>query len=42
MKEIRWLDTTVHIDLYDQEPYVTEAAQVTADFLRKHLGTGRQ
>ncbi|WP_291418486.1 alpha/beta hydrolase [Actinophytocola sp.] len=39
VKEIRWLDTTVHIDLYDQEPYVTEAVQVTADFLRKHLGT---
>lgn len=36
-KEIRWLDTRVHIDLYDQEPYVTEAARTTADFLHRHL-----
>lgn len=36
-KQIRWLDTTVHIDLYDQEPYLTEAAESTVDFLRRYL-----
>ncbi|OLF10839.1 alpha/beta hydrolase [Actinophytocola xanthii] len=37
MKEIRWLDTKVHIDLYDAEPYVGEAVDATADFLHRHL-----
>jgi len=36
-KEIRWLDTDRHIDLYDVEPYVTQAAQATADFLHRNL-----
>ncbi|TDV44235.1 alpha/beta hydrolase [Actinophytocola oryzae] len=35
--EIRWLDTTVHIDLYDVEPYVGQAAEATVEFLGKHL-----
>lgn len=37
VKEIRWLDCEQHIDLYDAEPYVTEAAGATADFLHRHL-----
>ncbi|GAA0388250.1 hypothetical protein Acor_53640 [Acrocarpospora corrugata] len=36
-KEILWLDATQHIDLYDVEPYVTQAAQTSADFLHRHL-----
>jgi fermentation-respiration switch protein FrsA (DUF1100 family) len=37
VKEIRWLDTKVHVDLYDTEPYLGQAADTTADFLRRHL-----
>lgn len=37
-KEIRWLDTERHIDLYDVEPYVTEAAEAAAGFLHRVLG----
>ncbi|OHV43671.1 alpha/beta hydrolase [Pseudofrankia sp. BMG5.36] len=33
--EIVWLDTTSHIDLYDAEPYVSEAAAATITFLRR-------
>ena len=36
-KQIRWLDAAQHIDLYDVEPYVTQAADATADFLYRHL-----
>jgi fermentation-respiration switch protein FrsA (DUF1100 family) len=36
-KEIRWLDAARHIDLYDQEPYVTEAVGATAGFFDRHL-----
>jgi fermentation-respiration switch protein FrsA (DUF1100 family) len=36
-KEFVWLDCHEHIDLYDVEPYVTQAVEVTADFLRRHL-----
>ncbi len=36
-KEIRWLDAGQHIDLYDVEPYVSLAAQATADFLHRNL-----
>lgn len=36
-KEIRWLDASQHIDLYDREPYVTEAAQATAAFMHRNL-----
>jgi uncharacterized protein len=38
-KEIRWLDTEQHIDLYDVEPYVTQAVDAAAVFLHRHLGT---
>jgi fermentation-respiration switch protein FrsA (DUF1100 family) len=36
-KEIVWLDCTQHIDLYDREPYVTEAVQATTAFLGRRL-----
>jgi fermentation-respiration switch protein FrsA (DUF1100 family) len=36
-KEIVWLDTRDHIDLYDVEPHVTDAVEATARFLREHL-----
>jgi len=36
-KEILWLDASQHIDLYDGEPYVTQAAEATAGFLHRTL-----
>lgn len=36
-KEILWLDAAQHIDLYDREPYVTQAAQAAAEFLHRNL-----
>ncbi|MDI2131456.1 alpha/beta hydrolase [Yinghuangia seranimata] len=36
-KEIVWLDAKLHVDLYDGEPYVTQAVDATARFLREHL-----
>ena len=36
-KEILWLDTDRHIDLYDAEPYVTQAAEAAAAFLDRTL-----
>ncbi|WP_446218685.1 hypothetical protein [Micromonospora sp. IBHARD004] len=36
-KEIVWLDAAQHIDLYDTEPYVTDAASAAAAFLHRHL-----
>jgi fermentation-respiration switch protein FrsA (DUF1100 family) len=35
--EIRWLDAGQHIDLYDAEPYVTQAADAAATFLHERL-----
>ena len=37
-KELRWLDAERHLDLYDAEPYVKEAADAAAAFLHRHLG----
>jgi fermentation-respiration switch protein FrsA (DUF1100 family) len=37
-KEMLWLDASLHVDLYDTEPYVTQAADAAADFLHRHLG----
>lgn len=37
-KEILWLDAERHVDLYDVEPYVTQAAEAAAGFLHRHLG----
>jgi fermentation-respiration switch protein FrsA (DUF1100 family) len=36
-KEIVWLDAGQHIDLYDREPYVTQAAEAVAGFLHRML-----
>ncbi|WP_049564857.1 alpha/beta hydrolase [Nonomuraea sp. SBT364] len=36
-KRIVWLDAKRHVDLYDREPYVTQAVEATAGFLREHL-----
>jgi uncharacterized protein len=36
-KQILWLDAGQHVDLYDQEPYVSQAAQAAADFLHRKL-----
>jgi uncharacterized protein len=36
-KEILWLDAGQHIDLYDQEPYVSQSAEAAADFLHRTL-----
>ena len=41
-KEIRWLDAERHIDFYDTEPYVTEAADAAAEFLHRHVGPAGQ
>jgi hypothetical protein len=37
-KQIVWLDCTLHVDLYDNDRYVTQAVQATAGFLGEHLG----
>jgi fermentation-respiration switch protein FrsA (DUF1100 family) len=36
-KEIVWLDADEHVDLYDVEPYVTQAVTATTAFLRRTL-----
>jgi fermentation-respiration switch protein FrsA (DUF1100 family) len=36
-RRIEWLDCERHVDLYDQEPYVTQAVDATAAFLTEHL-----
>jgi len=36
-KEILWLDARQHIDLYDEKPYVNQAAEAAADFLGRKL-----
>jgi uncharacterized protein len=40
-KQIRWLDAERHVDLYDVEPYVTQAVEATATFLTRHLDSTR-
>jgi uncharacterized protein len=36
-KEIRWLECKQHIDLYDGEPYVTQAVEAAGEFLGREL-----
>ncbi|GII80490.1 peptidase [Sphaerisporangium rufum] len=36
-KKIVWLDAHRHIDLYDAEPYVSQAVTATVEFLAEHL-----
>jgi len=39
-RRLVWLDTARHIDLYDTEPFVTQAVDAVVAHLRHHLGTG--
>jgi fermentation-respiration switch protein FrsA (DUF1100 family) len=36
-KRIVWLDCKLHVDLYDNDTYVTQAADAVASFLHEHL-----
>lgn len=36
-KKILWLDASRHVDLYDTEPFISQAAQAAADFLHCKL-----
>ncbi|MGW0592285.1 alpha/beta hydrolase [Streptosporangium sp. NPDC002607] len=36
-KRLVWLDTRLHIDLYDTEPHVTRAVEAVAAFFGEHL-----
>ncbi|MVU83908.1 hypothetical protein GPX89_42605 [Nocardia sp. ET3-3] len=36
-KELIWLDTRNHIELYDQDPYVSTAAAHAVRWLDRHL-----
>lgn len=36
-KRIAWLDAKLHTDLYDTEPYVTQAIEAVTAFLTEHL-----
>ncbi|WP_433439096.1 alpha/beta hydrolase [Nonomuraea sp. CA-141351] len=36
-KKLVWVDAKQHIDLYDREPYVTQAVDATDGFLGEHL-----
>jgi uncharacterized protein len=36
-KEILWLDASQHIDLYDQDPHVSQAAEAAVGFLHRKL-----
>jgi fermentation-respiration switch protein FrsA (DUF1100 family) len=39
-KEILWLDAGLHTDLYDNPPYVNQAAAAAAAFFHRKLSTG--
>jgi uncharacterized protein len=36
-KQLVWLDARLHIDLYDTEPYITQAVESVTTFLTKYL-----
>jgi fermentation-respiration switch protein FrsA (DUF1100 family) len=36
-KELVWIETHNHIELYDQDPYVSEAAAHAVRWLDRHL-----
>jgi uncharacterized protein len=38
-KEIHWLDAGLHTDLYDNQPYVSQAVAAAAAFFRRGLST---
>ena len=41
-KELVWLETHNHIELYDQDPYVSEAARRAIRWLDRYLGASRE
>ena len=36
-RELHWLETTNHIDLYDQQPYVEQAVELLVEFFTREL-----
>ncbi|MGW1501966.1 alpha/beta hydrolase [Streptomyces mirabilis] len=36
-KELHWIDSASHVDLYDKEPYVGPAVEKLTDFFRAQL-----
>jgi len=36
-REIVWLDSSLHIDLYDTEPYLSQATAAVTDFFARTL-----
>jgi uncharacterized protein len=36
-KQLTWIETHNHIELYDQDPYVTQATTAVVDFLNRYL-----
>ncbi|MCK9594027.1 MAG: alpha/beta hydrolase, partial [Methanoregula sp.] len=39
-KEFVWIETHNHIELYDQDPYVSMAAAEAVQWLQRYLGSG--
>jgi fermentation-respiration switch protein FrsA (DUF1100 family) len=37
-KELRWIETSNHVELYDQAPYVPQAIEHLVTWLDIHLG----
>jgi fermentation-respiration switch protein FrsA (DUF1100 family) len=41
-KQLVWLQTHNHIEVYDQDPYVSEAARQAIRWLDRHIGAGSE
>jgi fermentation-respiration switch protein FrsA (DUF1100 family) len=41
-KQLVWIETHNHIELYDQDPYVSQAVDALVPFLDKHLRSTRK
>lgn len=41
-KQLHWIETSNHVELYDQAPFVPEAIATLVDWLSLHLPTSRQ
>jgi fermentation-respiration switch protein FrsA (DUF1100 family) len=39
-KQLVWIETHNHIEMYDQEPYVSQAVAVLVEWLGAHMGAG--
>src|SRR5512132_1431938 len=39
-KQLTWIETHNHVELYDQDPYVSQAADTVVAFLGERLGLG--